>query len=102
MCRWLVAWIAVAVVVPAVAHADRAVAGSVVDDATGLPVAGALVTVGGGEASTDDQGRFRVDDVGFGRLDLLVIADGYRPYFGSTRIGAAPAIRLEAVSSASE
>jgi hypothetical protein len=102
MSRWLVAGIAVAVVVPAVARADRAVAGSVVDDATGMPVAGALVTVGGREATTDDEGRFRVDEAAFGRLDVLVIADGYSPYFGSTRIGALPAIRLEAVSSTGE
>ncbi|HEY0988131.1 MAG TPA: TonB-dependent receptor plug domain-containing protein, partial [Kofleriaceae bacterium] len=102
MSRWLVAGIAVAVVVPAVARADRAVAGSVVDDATGMPVAGALVTVGGREATTDDEGRFRVAEAAFGRLDVLVIADGYSPYFGSTRIGALAAIRLEAVSSAGE
>ncbi|HSS02297.1 MAG TPA: TonB-dependent receptor [Kofleriaceae bacterium] len=100
--RWLAVGIAVAVIAPAIAHADRAVVGSVVDDATGLPVAGALVTVGASETTTDEQGQFRVDEIGFGRLDLLVIADGYRPYFGSTRIGASPALRLEAVSSASE
>ena len=97
----LVAAIAVTAIAPA-AFADRAVTGSVVDDATGLPVVGALVTVGNGEAATDDQGQFRVTDVAFGRLDVVVIADGYRAYFGSARIGSAPAIRLEAAGAASE
>jgi hypothetical protein len=55
----------------------------------------AAPAVGGREATTDDDGRFRVDEIAFGRLDVLVIADGYSPYFGATRIGAAPAIRLE-------
>ncbi|HMG22626.1 MAG TPA: carboxypeptidase regulatory-like domain-containing protein, partial [Kofleriaceae bacterium] len=84
------------------AWADRAVTGAVIDAASGQPVAGALVTVGDGEATTDDQGRFRVAEVAFGRLDVVVIADGYRAYFGSARIGALPAIRLEAVDGASE
>src|SRR3954471_23445145 len=98
--RWLV-FAAVTLATPA-AFADRAVIGSVVDDATGMPVAGALVAVGGGEAATDDQGQFRVDGVAFGRIEVTVIADGYRAYFGSARIGAVLAIRLEAAGSASE
>ena len=97
----LVAVVAVMAAAP-VAHADRAVTGMVVDDATGLPVAGALVTVGGGEAATDDQGQFRIDEAAFGRLDVVVIADGYRAYFGSARIGGVLAIRLEAATGASE
>src|SRR5215475_1249907 len=97
--RWLV--IAAVTLATPPAFADRAVTGSVVDDATGLPVVGALVTVGSGEAATDDQGQFRIADVAFGRVDVVVIADGYRAYFGSARIGAALAIRLEA-GSASE
>ncbi|HEX3474275.1 MAG TPA: TonB-dependent receptor plug domain-containing protein [Kofleriaceae bacterium] len=98
--RWLVI-AAVTLATPA-AFADRAVTGSVVDDATGLPVVGALVSVDSGEAATDDQGQFRVDGIAFGRVDVMVIADGYRAYFGSARIGAALVIRLEAAGSASE
>ncbi|HEX8112790.1 MAG TPA: hypothetical protein VF516_33895, partial [Kofleriaceae bacterium] len=98
--RWL-AFAAVTLAAPA-AFADRAVTGSMVDDATGLPVIGALVTVGSGEAATDDQGQFRVDGVAFGRVDVVVIADGYRAYFGSARIGAVLAIRLEAAGASSE
>jgi TonB-dependent Receptor Plug Domain len=99
---WLVAVVAVITVTPAVAFADRAVTGSVVDGETGMPVIGALVSVGAGEAATDDEGRFRVAELEFGRVDVVVIADGYRAYFGSARIGAVLAIRLEAAGGASE
>ena len=85
---------AIALVAPSLAYADRTVAGSVVDDATGQPVPGALVAVGTVEAPTDDAGRFAIRDAPFGRLDLIVIADGYRPYFGSARAGGELAIRL--------
>jgi hypothetical protein len=99
---WPGAVIAATVIAPAIARADRSVTGSVVDDATGLPVGGALVSIGGGEVTTDDRGQFRASDLGFGRIDVLVIADGYRAYFGSTRIGAVLAIRLEAATGANE
>ena len=103
MCRlWAVAAIAASVVAPAIARADRAVTGTVVDDATGAPIAGALVTVGSTSATTDDAGRFQVDEVAFGRLDVLVIADGYGAYFAGARIGAVLAIRLVAAAGSSE
>jgi hypothetical protein len=98
----VVAAVTVVIAMPAIAHADRAVTGSVVDDATGLPIAGALVSVGGGEAATDDLGQFRIADIAFGRLDVVVISDGYRAYFGSARIGAALVIRLVAEVGAGE
>jgi len=47
-----------AVAVAGDARADRVVSGTVLDDTTGQPVAGALVAVGAGEAGTDDRGRF--------------------------------------------
>jgi len=95
MCRHrLVAAIAACVIAPAVARADRAVTGTVVDDVTGAPIAGALVTVGSVETTTDGAGRFQGDELAFGRLDVLVIADGYGTYFGAARIGAVLAIRL--------
>jgi hypothetical protein len=99
--RWLVAVTAV-VLAAAPARADRAVTGTVVDDATGMPVAGALVTIAGSDATTDSRGEFRIGELGFGRVDVVVVADGYRVYFGSARIGAVLAIRLEAADSASE
>lgn len=92
MCRALAAVIVIAA--PSVSYADRTVTGTVVDDATGRPVVGALVAVGTAEAPTDDAGRFAIRDAPFGRLDLIVIADGYRPYFGSARAGGELAIRL--------
>jgi TonB-dependent Receptor Plug Domain/Carboxypeptidase regulatory-like domain len=99
---WVVAAVAVTVVAPAAALADRAVTGTVVDGATGAPVVGALVAVGSGDTATDDRGQFRIAGIPFGRVDVVVIADGYRAYFGSARIGAALAIRLEAESGSSE
>jgi len=91
---WVIAAIAVTVAAPGIARAERAVHGTVLDDATGMPVIGALVAVGGGEAASGDDGTFKVTDVAFGRLDVVVIADGYRAYFGSTRIGADITIRM--------
>jgi Carboxypeptidase regulatory-like domain/TonB-dependent Receptor Plug Domain len=101
-CRWVIAVAAMIAAAPGVAHAFRAVTGTVVDDTTGAPVVGALVTVGTGEAATDDHGQFRIGDLAFGRVDVVVIADGYRAYFGSARIGAALAIRLEVATGANE
>src|SRR5262245_49605090 len=89
-------------VAPSLAHADRTVTGSVADDATGQPVAGALVAAGTAEAPTDDTGRFAIRNTPFGRLDLIVIADGYRPYFGSARAGSELTIQLTAERSGGE
>jgi hypothetical protein len=86
---------AVALLAPAVAHADRRVVGTVVDDASGKPIAGALVELGATEAVTDDAGRFEIAGAPFGRLDLLIIADGFKAYFGSGRAGGALAIRMQ-------
>ena len=94
--------LAVIVATATVAHAERAVVGTVVDDATGMPVPGALVAIGAHEAATDDDGHFRVTDVPFGRVDVVVIADGYRAYFGSTRVGADLTVRLDADAGAGE
>jgi len=88
--------------IPAIARAERAVTGTVVDDATGMPVAGALVSVGTGEAGSDDAGTFVITDVPFGRLDVVVIADGYRAYFGSARVGDDLVIRMTAQAGAGE
>lgn len=94
--------LAVIVATAAIAHAERAVVGTVVDDATGMPVPGALVAIGAHEAATDDDGHFRVTDVPFGRIDVVVIADGYRAYFGSARVGADLTIRLDAEAGGAE
>ena len=71
----MLAAIAVTVSVPCVAYADRAVHGIVVDDATGLPVIGALVAVGGGETATDDDGTFNIAELEHGRLEVVVLAE---------------------------
>jgi hypothetical protein len=76
------------------AHADRRVGGTVVDDETGAPVVGALVSIGAVEVASGDDGRFTATYLPFGRLDVVAIAGGYRAYFGSARAGADLEIRL--------
>jgi len=101
--RWQarpVRWIAASLVGIAIiaagprARAERAITGVVVDAATGAPVVDAVVVAGETQATTDGAGGFAIDDVPFGRIDIMVVADGYAPYFGSARIGAAMTIRL--------
>jgi hypothetical protein len=94
--RWTAALIStfVAVAVPTAARADRAITGVVVDDASGEPVVDAVVIAGEHQATTDAAGAFAIDDVPFGRIDILVVADGFTAFFGSARIGATLAIRL--------
>jgi len=94
--------IAVVAITAGVARADRAVTGRVIDEASGQPVVGALVAVGTGEAGTDDGGNFTIGELPFGRLDVVVIADGYRAYFGSSRVGAEMVIRLVAEAGTGE
>ena len=100
--RGALALAAIVIAAPAVARAERAVAGTVIDDTTGEPVVGALVAIGSAEAATGDDGTFRVVGVPFGRLDVVVIADGYQAYFGSARVGANVKIRLVAEGGSSE
>lgn len=92
---------ALVLLVPAVAHAERTVTGTVTD-ATGKPVAGAVVAIGSAEATTDAAGAFTLADAPFGRLDVVVIADGYRTYFGSARAGGQLAVQLAADPGKSE
>lgn len=84
------------------AHADRAVTGTIVDDKTNAPIAGALVTVGTAETSSDAAGAFRVSSLDFARQDVFVVADGYQTYFGAARVGDAIAIRLVPDATSSE
>jgi TonB-dependent Receptor Plug Domain/Carboxypeptidase regulatory-like domain len=84
------------------ARAEKSVTGIVLDQSSGAPVVGALVAVGSGEAGTDDAGRFTITGVPFGRHDVVVIADGYRAYFGSARVGQDMTIRLVADAGAGE
>ncbi|HEU0031036.1 MAG TPA: TonB-dependent receptor [Kofleriaceae bacterium] len=90
----------IATVAPA--YAERAITGRVIDDATGQPVVGALVAVGASEAASGDDGRFQITDAPFGRLDVVVIADGYRAYFGSARVGDELTVRLAAAAGSGE
>ena len=78
------------------ARAERAASGQVVDDATGVGLAAATVVIGDAQAETDADGRFVIDTLPLGRLEVIVVAEGYAPYFGSARIGDTLAIRLSA------
>jgi len=84
------------------AYAERTVRGSVTDQATGQPIADAFVSVGGAEATTDADGTFRLEKLPFGRLDVLVIADGYGEYFGATTTGSTLTVRLAAATGSRE
>jgi len=88
--------------IPARAWAERVVSGVIVDATTGEPVIGALVAVGQHEGASDDLGRFRIAGVEFGRLEVVVIADGYRAYFGAARIGADLTIKMTPDANAGE
>ncbi len=55
----------------------RAVAGVVVDSATGKPLAGAVVDLGKREVVTDTTGRFRFPDVAAGTITLSAWQLGY-------------------------
>ena len=65
---------------PPVTPAHGAIAGTVLDDATGRPIAGARVTVQGAgrEATTDRAGRYLLDGVAPGTWKVKCRADGYR------------------------
>lgn len=83
-----------AVLVPGSARAQRAISGQVVDASTGAPIADAGVAANERTAITDAQGRFRLTNLPFSRLDVIVVAEGYETYFGSARLGAELSIRL--------
>ncbi len=88
--------IAVLAAIASQAHAGT-LRGRVVDAATGRAVAGATVSAGGAETTTDDDGRYRLDGVS-GRLEIVVIADGYDPALASTRAGRTVELRLVATT----
>jgi hypothetical protein len=94
--RCLVVIALVATALANTARAERAASGQVVDDATGVGLAAATVVIGDAQAETDADGRFVIDTLPLGRLEVIVVAEGYAPYFGSARIGDTLAIRLSA------
>lgn len=82
---------------PAQQPAALALAGTVVDAATGAPVANALVAVGAIEGLSGEDGAFRLEGVGRGALDLVVVADGYEPLVRRVRAGAPLRLALTAI-----
>lgn len=77
--------VAAAALAPALAAAAP-LSGVVVDQA-GAPVAGATVLVAGAEVTTDDAGRFTVDEAGDGLQDVVVVADGFEALLARARPG---------------
>ncbi len=75
----------------------RTLRGSVVDQTTGAPVAGAIVATGDAETTTGDDGRFELAGVPSGWVELVVVADGYELLLDRGRRGAS--VRLLVVPS---
>lgn len=82
------------------AHADRAITGTVVDATTGAPIAEAGIAANDRAATTNAEGKFRIGNLPFSRIDLIIVAEGYETYFSSARLGAELLIRLQPDSSA--
>ena len=66
---------------------QSSLSGSVVDQATGDPVPGAIVATGSLETTTADDGRFELAGVPSGWIDLVIVADGYEPLVERARRG---------------
>ena len=62
-------------------------AGTVVDRATGAPVAEAIVATGSVETTTGADGTFALGGVPAGWVDVVVVADGYEPLVQRVRPG---------------
>ncbi len=65
---------------------EKVVLGIVTDELTGLPLAGAVVTIGESVQATDDQGRFRFQGLR-GNLAVSVQAEGYLETRGRIEVG---------------
>lgn len=88
-----------AVAAPASAQ-EPAVAGSVLDDATGAPVRSARISVlpGGRAVLSDSLGRFRIGPVAAGEYAIRVQALGYAPLAGAVQVSATgPTLELRLV-----
>ncbi|MEP6753182.1 MAG: carboxypeptidase regulatory-like domain-containing protein [Candidatus Dormiibacterota bacterium] len=70
------------------------VAGTVVDVATGTPLAGATVSYSGGNASTDSEGRYSISGVTEGTYAFTASASGYSPQTQTVAVGPGATISL--------
>lgn len=91
----VVATIAMTLAVPRLAQAERMIFGTVIDAATGQPIPEAGVAANDRSATTDLEGRFRIVNLPFSRIDIIVVAEGYETYFGSARLGSQLDLRLQ-------
>lgn len=71
-----------------------ALTGRVLDQASGNPVAGAIVATGTIETTTDEAGRFELAGAPATWLDLVVVADGYEPLVQRVRPGQSLVLRV--------
>ncbi len=66
---------------------QAALRGTVLDQATGAPVAGAIVATGSLETLTGGDGSFELAGAPSGWIDLVVVADGFEPLVQRARRG---------------
>jgi TonB-dependent Receptor Plug Domain len=92
--------LAVGLILAGTARADRAISGTVLDAVTSEPIVDAGVAANDRAGVSDAQGRFRIVDLPFSRIDVIVVAEGYETYFGSARLGDDLRVRLSRDSSA--
>jgi carboxypeptidase family protein/calcineurin-like phosphoesterase family protein/Big-like domain-containing protein len=71
-----------------------AVAGTVVDVATGIPLAGATVSYSGGQTSTDGSGRYSFPTVIEGSYEFTASAAGYSPQAQTVSVGPGATVSL--------
>ena len=82
---------------PANAQTGGSVQGAVVDDATGAPQAGAVVTLAeiGRSVTTGPDGRFMFDDVPVGDHNLTVTRQGFAPVTSPITVVVGSPVRVE-------
>jgi hypothetical protein len=94
--------IVVLVAAPALAHADRSIAGRVLDARSAQPIGDAEVSAGGVETLTTADGSFTISGVPEGTFDVFALADDYEPFLGRARSGATITIRLAPAANGAE
>jgi len=82
---------------PTFAQTAASIAGTVLDAATGAPLAGARISVSGmpTDIETDAEGRFRFPEVPSGTRTVIVTRDGYAPLSRPVDVAAGESVTIE-------